>query len=282
MKTILVSTDYSKAATNALAYASNLARHVHAKIVLCHAYYMVVTHLDEPIQLPGENDLIQENMKRLKVIAESVTRNYGVEVECYTGSMPVVDFLSKIIPQAQADLVVMGMRGLSMLDQRVFGSTTVSLISKASYPVLVVPEEAVYAPVSKIMLATDFRINRHTNIELLIRLALSFQAHVQVLNVSDQSEAEEQVKLTQLKFLEDILQQVPHEYIIMSNSDITDGIKKAAAQYEPHLLVMVPQRHDFWDVLLNRSNTRKLAFQTHIPLLTLPSATTSGKLYRKD
>jgi K+-sensing histidine kinase KdpD len=148
--------------------------------------------------------------------------------------------------------------------------------------VLVVPEEAVYAPVSKIMLATDFRINRHTNIELLIRLALSFQSHVQVLNVSDQSEAEEQVKLTQLKFLEDILQQVPHEYIIMSNSDITDGIKKAAAQYEPHLLVMVPQRHDFWDVLFNRSNTRKLAFQTHIPLLTLPSATTSGKLYRKD
>jgi hypothetical protein len=44
---------------------------------------------------------------------------------------------------------------------------------------------------------------------------------------------------------------------------------------------MLPQEHNFWDGLFNRSNTRKIAFQVHVPLLALP-AEEPQRVYKED
>jgi nucleotide-binding universal stress UspA family protein len=281
MNTIIVATDYSKAATNALAYASNLARQIGSRIVLCHAYYMVVTHLDVPVDLPGEEELKAENMAKLTALAQEVNRNYGVEVECKSGPMPVVHFLSTVMADTKADLVVMGMKGLSMLDQRLFGSTTVNLINEAKYPVLVVHEHTAYTPMNRIMLASDLQSNNLKTLDTLASLARSYQALVQIVHVSENKEEEEKFVLSSQRKLEGPFQQIPHEYVSVLDKDITQGIEKAISQYKPDLLVMLPQEHNFWDRLFNKSNTGKMAFKVHIPLLALP-AEEPQRIYKED
>jgi nucleotide-binding universal stress UspA family protein len=214
MKTIIVATDYSKAATNALAYASNLARQMGSRIVLCHAYYMVVTPLDVPVDLPGEEELKEDNMAKLTVLAQEVNRNYGVEVDSLSGPMPVVHFLLTVMADTKADLVVMGRKGLSKLDQRLFGSTTVSLISEAKYPVLVVHEDTSYTPLNRIMLASDLQSGDLQRLATLNSLARSYQALVQIVHVSESKGEEEKYVLSRQRKLDSSLQQVPHEYVL--------------------------------------------------------------------
>jgi nucleotide-binding universal stress UspA family protein len=214
MNTIIVATDYSKAATNALAYASNLARQIGSRIVLCHAYYMVVTHLDVPVDLPGEEELKAENMAKLTALAQEVNRNYGVKVVCKSGPMPVVHFLSIVMADTKADLVVMGMKGLSMLDQRLFGSTTVHLINEAKYPVLIVHEHTAYTPLNRIMLASDLQLNNVKRLNTLASLARSYQALVQIVHVSENKEEEEKFVLSSQRKLEGPFQKIPHDMFL--------------------------------------------------------------------
>jgi nucleotide-binding universal stress UspA family protein len=282
METILVATDYSAAAANALAYASNLARHLGERLVICHAYYMVVTHMNVPKELPGEKELIEENTARLKKLAAEVTKNYGLATEYMTGPMPATDFLRKCFHQTQASLLVMGMRQLSKLDQLFFGSTTVSVINEGIFPVMVIPEHTAYTPLSRILLATDFRLHEMHSLALLTRLAQTYKAAVQVLHVAENATAPGKEETSQLDKLRKLLPDISHEYVVSLRKDVSTGIKEAISQYTPDLLVMLPQQHDFWDLALNRSNTRKLAFQTTIPLLALPASTVDEKEYRPD
>ena len=282
METILVATDYSAAATNAIAYAANLARHLKARLVLCHAYYMMVTHMEVPKELPGENELKAENIARLRKLADEITKNYGIEVTHITGPMPASDFLLTTFHQTKASLVVMGMRELSKLDQWLFGSTTSSVINEAAFPVIVVPENRPYSPLSKILVATDLQLHKIKSLALIGQLAQAYQGHVQLLHIAESSLEKTSPAERSTTEFENLLPNVSREYVFSTHKDITAGIKQAITNYAPDLLVMIPQHHDFWDIAFNKSNTRKLAFQSSIPLLAIPASTTSHLDYKTD
>jgi nucleotide-binding universal stress UspA family protein len=61
-----------------------------------------------------------------------------------------------------------------------------------------------------------------------------------------------------------------YEYVLVEKEDVVDGIIEAIEKLQADLLVMVPHKHDIWDRLMSKSNTAKMAFQTHTPLLALP------------
>lgn len=278
MKTIIVTTDYSDASRNATLYAGALAQRTGAKILLYHAFFVPVVPTEIPVNLPGAEELTSIHVEKLGRIAQEVTQRFGVQVEFVTNSIPVVDALPKLVTQHHAELVVMGMRGLGTIDQRIFGSTTVAVIRQVKFPVLVVPGEAHYHDLNKIMFACDYQSLAHNNkLALLKELALTFNATVQVLHV-DQPEAENTGK--KLPNTESLLQGIKHEYIFLQEDDIMEGIEKGIREYQPDLLVMIPREHSFWDVLLNRSTTRKIAFQTHIPLLTIPNPKSVGSSFK--
>lgn len=64
MKTIIIATDYSPAAGNALAYGARLARHCGAGVVLFNAYHLPVPVGvgDAMLPLPDKEELIAENI----------------------------------------------------------------------------------------------------------------------------------------------------------------------------------------------------------------------------
>lgn len=278
MKTIIVTTDYSDVSRNAAMYAAALAQRTGAKIILYHAFFVHVIPTEVPVNLPAAEELTSIHVEKLGKIAQEITQRFGIQVEFITDSIPVVDALPKLVTQHHAELVVMGMRGLGTIDQRVFGSITVAVIRQVKSPVLVVPEEARYRDLTKIMFACDYQSLASSNkLTPLKELALTFNATVQVLHI-DQPGAENTGK--KLPDIENLLQGVKHEYVFLQEDDILEGIEKGISEYQPDLLVMIPREHSFWDVLLNRSTTRKVAYQTHIPLLTIPNPKGIGSSFK--
>jgi nucleotide-binding universal stress UspA family protein len=67
------------------------------------------------------------------------------------------------------------------------------------------------------------------------------------------------------------LQGISHDYIFIEEENALKGIEAGIDEFQADLLVMVPQKHGFWDTVMNRSTTRKIALHTHIPLLALPN-----------
>jgi nucleotide-binding universal stress UspA family protein len=274
MKTIIVATDYSEPARNATHYAAALARSTGAAtLMLYHSFFLPVPISDVPTNLPSEEELYDENLLKLEAVKLDLAGTYGIRVECFASPLPVVDGLPPLVKRLHADLVVVGMGSLSEFDRRVFGSTATRLIGEATFPVLVVPEATAFEPLTRILFACDQEaIAPGNELPLLRELASAFSAQVDVLHVETNQPATASAAGSHSHRglnLETVLSGISHQYTFLQEDDVVTGIAQGIREDGANLLVMVPRRHGFWDIVFNRSTTRKMAYQAPVPLLVL-------------
>ncbi len=274
MKTIIVSTDYSAPANNALDYAVALARSCKAKLVIFNSLEPPTPTSTASLAVPGVYKLLQENKKKLEKLAVRISSDYGIMVESFTNVSYVDEELEKLVRRHKADLVVMGMGGDS-LDRRLFGSVTTSVIRHAKFPVLVIPEKATFLGLDRILFACDYKfVPKPCQLEVLRDIALKFRAEVQFLHIEPKGEipvkAADSFSGNNTSSLEEAMDGLLHSYREIKEQDKTEGIKRGIREFQADMLVMIPHHTGFFDFVFNRSLTRKMAFNTQIPLLAIP------------
>ncbi len=176
MNTILIATDFTIAAHNALVYGAQLARDLQAHIMLVNVVQPVMYSADM-INIVNNDELVAESVSLLEFEASSVSR-YGVpvDVKCVDGN--ATDEIVALARQTNASWVIVGMKAKDKLFRKIFGSNAVSISRASSIPLIVVPEHAAYIAPSSIALANDLDedISMHT-LHPLQELAHCFQSY---------------------------------------------------------------------------------------------------------
>ena len=274
MKTYIVATDFSENAGNALQYAGALAAYTNASIILFNAYTVPVHAATGLVSAAGVEELLKANDEHLSELAEPISRQYGVKITSTSKLGEIVYTIDELVAHTKADLVIMGMHAQKWSD-RVFGNHTTAVIRKAQYPVLVVPPEATFLGVKKILYAFDGNKEFSPgSLSVLSDVVARFNAEVQVFHVvtpNAESKLEEaKVYAETQKAFKD----VSYDYKNVEEAEVIKGIEKEINEFGADLLVMVPHKLNVWESLLNQSTTRSMCLRTHIPLLVLPNAKT--------
>ncbi|MDJ1506426.1 universal stress protein [Xanthocytophaga agilis] len=277
MKTFIVCTDYSESAQQATRYAAALAAASGVStLVLYHAFVMPVPVSEVPIDIPTEEQLIEESLDHLKQIAQDIKQDYSFTIEYFTSAVPVWEAVPLLIRKFHADLIIIGLKPVSELDRLVFGSTAARLIQHTTLPVLAVPENVSFTPLDQIVLAYEDQQTVSTHkLELLQKLAAVFHSHVEIVHIDKPEEvltnAAHTSRTKKVPRLEEVLQGISHEYAFVEEETPLSGIKQSIKEYHPNLLVMMPHHRSIWEMILHRSTTRRMVFRTPVPLLILPS-----------
>jgi nucleotide-binding universal stress UspA family protein len=272
MKTIVVATDFSPNADNALQYAGALAAYMNARIILFNAYQLPVHASNTLLPAASFVDLLEDNKERLEEIGLQVSSQFGITVEVQTKMAVVSEALEEVVTKEKADLVVMGMHTSDWGD-RLFGNTTTSVIKDAKYPVLVLPNNATFTGIEKILYAFDSTCLQMGNkLNVVKDIASSFKAEVQVFHVetSHRSTAYS-LKDPINSNVEAALGEVAHSYKEIEEAGVVEGIEKGIKELGADLLVMVPQKLNFWKSVVRLSTTRAVVLRTQIPLLVVPN-----------
>lgn len=160
MKTILVPTDFSKYAENALEYALDLSKKMNANVRLLHIIEQSglqnIDTISGGYAGAGQADVIMLQMleKTKKQLAD-MEKEYGVETEIkFTSS--VTNEIINYSKEIKADLVVMGSKGTNTLDEEIVGSNTEKIVRNAVCPVLTVKEKGT-PHLNDIVFASDFK-----------------------------------------------------------------------------------------------------------------------------
>jgi len=273
MKTILLATDYSKAAHNALQYAVELAKFSKAKLVLFHAYDIPVPVTEVPaVAVYSMHELEVENKKAIKNLEKKILKQTAgkIKVESYISTgLPVQEILS-IIKKKKADLVVTGIRGAGKISEALIGSTATSVMKKTNVPVLAVPLKSKFRKANKIVLAYDYqKIIKPEVIKHIKEFARLFKAQLLVLNVVKLYEEPGYSKASALVKLKGALRGIKHNFFFPSSENITGEINSFIKKQKAGMLVMMPHKHHALEKLFYPSNTKRMAFHTDIPLLSL-------------
>lgn len=273
MKTLLIPVDFSQASDNATRYAVELSKFMRARLVLFHVFYIPVVAADAAIVVPAIDDMEKHTMQRLKEIREVILqrKDYIPDVECACVSGFAVDEIGRFAGECKADLIVMGMQGAGALAEKFIGSVTTSVLRTSSCPVMVIDREVSFRPPEKIVLACDYKHIPKSRLWPLKDLARLFDAHVFILHVVDEELREEidlDVALQDLQ-LDDSFRQLDYSCHFVTAGDVVDGINKYVDRMQMDLVVMIPRKTSLLGRLFTEPDTKRMAFHTHVPLLTL-------------
>jgi nucleotide-binding universal stress UspA family protein len=274
MKTILVATDFSKIAQNAIDYAVEIAKLSKAKLILFHVYNVPVIPAEIPIALPMD-EIEKETMLSLKKIETSIHLKHGknlpIECKCVCG-FPVeeINLFSK---ENKIDLIVVGMEGegTGYLTERLIGSITTSLIKKAKCPVIAIDKRVKFKRIKKIALACDYEETHNKSaLAPLKEFAHLFKSHIYVLNVVPELETAPAMNIAVAGIkLEHSLEDVDHSFHQTKNEDVIEGINDFVDTNKMDMIVMIPGMHTVLKDMFREPNTKRMAFHTKIPLLAL-------------
>ncbi|MCX6182281.1 MAG: universal stress protein [Bacteroidetes bacterium] len=272
MKSILIPTDFSPIANNAIAYAVEIAKLSEAKLILFHAYQLPVVSSDVDNIMPIE-DFEKTIVLGLKKNVREIQQNYGVDLIVeYSSSLGIAEEeINRFAEENDVNLIVMGMEGANYLSEKIIGSTTTSLIKKATCPVLVIDKKVQYQSIKNIALACDYsKPNHKSTIKKLKEFTRLFNAKLHVINVVNEEElvpsSDEAAGGIRLEHL---LEDVEHSSFYIKNNDVVDGINKFVDEESIDMLVMIPHRHTTLQNIFHEPNTKRMAFHTKVPLLTL-------------
>ncbi|MDT0688224.1 universal stress protein [Salegentibacter sp. F188] len=272
MKTIIVATDFSPESGNAVEYAAGFAQKTGARIILFNSFTIPLHVANTMLPAEALDHLIEENKILLKEKCEAVARKFSIDVKYEAELMvEVSEELERLYKKYDADLIVMGMAGNSVA-QDIFGNTTTSAIMKHSYPVLAIPEKVKFDEIKNILFAYDeLKEGKHEISAKVKEIADFFSAKIEVFHVQPKPEEncsreiEEEFKESEYEFKE-----VKSEEII---KEIESEIKKLPAD----MLVMIPQKYNFWESLVHRSKTRMMASRSSVPVLSIPLLSPQGE-----
>jgi nucleotide-binding universal stress UspA family protein len=267
---ILVPTDFSPVANNALKYAIGLGKKTNAFIHLLHVQHVPVIDPSYPA------DTYQMMMREMEDITktgfereEMILKDSGVNYQFHDITGFVNDEVITFSKENHIDLIVMGTTGASGLQEILVGSNTASVIGKSEIPVMVIPSTASYKEAKHILYSSDYTEPEFPAVSRLMYFASLFNARVTILHVKTNFD---KYFNSEQNFFVRNRSNISHEDITIVNTEdmeVTEAIEKHIADHNVDMLVMAKHSRSFFDRLFHRSISKRMAYHTNIPLLVL-------------
>lgn len=184
MKKLICPTDFSNAANNAIEYASKLAQKLEATIEILN--FQTIS----PASPIASGISARENRPKAEQTLENICNEVSktFNIFCRYKSETTTATLERAINSkaARDNIIVMGTNGIDDSYQYIFGTNTYHVIKKSKCPVWVIPEDAAYKDIKKVVFAWDYSQDNHLSFLQLETLLGIFNPEITMLHISKQ------------------------------------------------------------------------------------------------
>lgn len=277
MKNIIVPTDFSDTAVNALVYAKGLSKKINASIQLVHVYKPQATHVDNAVVIDTELERVRR--KQLDRFVTNINQSWAGD---NSDDLPI-DGLFKVgfVPDEishmcegveEETLVVVGSTGSSGPLKSIFGSVTTKLAKTLKTPLLIIPPDITFQKVTNILYAVDDIKKDIKAITKVLAYASQLNASVHLVNVKKGEELypEHEIKT----IAKDAYPDVKVYFASIDGPDVATSINDYATTNSIDIVSVVTHERGFFAELFlgglrfgYKSVTKKLAIHSDLPLL---------------
>jgi len=276
MRKILLPTDFSANAFNALKYAVSLFKYEKSEFYLLHAYadevYSNEAALTED-QFEEKKANAKKNSKsQLKEILAAIKElspNPKHQFFIKSSYGLLVDKANDLINIENIDVAVMGTRGKTNEKSLTYGTNTIQVMKYVQCPVLCIPENYVYKTPKQILFPTNFLIPyQRRELKLVADMARSYRSEIHMLYISNFPINSYRQKDNQ-SFLKEQFKDDVFNFHRADEGDKTAVILKHLDFMNIDLLVMVRSRHTYLENIIQASTIDKIGLRPKIPFLVL-------------
>ena len=179
MNKILVPTDFSEQAENALKVAAMLATKHDAEIYLLHMMEIPMQHVDPGIShqdVPEALFFMKLAHKRFEDLIASDFLE-GITVHETVKADITFNEINDACEEFDIDLIVMGSHGATGIKEMFVGSNAEKVVRTSAVPVLVIKNEHETFEVSDFVFASDFKNDNKETYKQAVKFANAFKAN---------------------------------------------------------------------------------------------------------
>lgn len=186
MKKILVPTDFSIHATNALKVAAQIAKKNQGEIILLHMLELPSQGGDAITGGSNIPEIMFFKNAALRKLEELTEADYlkGIEVSYSVLFEKAFDGILQVSKKNNVDFIVMGSHGATGFQEMFIGSNTEKVVRTAEVPVLVIKAEMPNFAPKKFVFASDFSNEIKKPFQKMIAIANFFDAHLHLVMIN--------------------------------------------------------------------------------------------------
>ncbi len=276
MRNILIPTDFSENAMNAIRYSLELFKYEKSVFYIMHAYQDEIyadddllnsEPLSEITKIVSEkcDEQLKSTLKEIKKISPNPRHQY----ECISSNNILIEEADTIVVEKNIDIIVMGTRGKTNDRKLTFGSQTLQILKYVQCPVLAVPENYSYISPKQILFPTNYLIPyKRRELKLFCDMVSPYRAIIDVMYVSISNKLSMRQKDNQA-FMKEALCKNEINFKIINNKNVIEAIHNYLDEHPIDMLVMVNTRRSFLEDILYQSNIDKLSLELKIPFLAM-------------
>ena len=280
MKQILVPTDFSTCADNAIQFAVQSSKMFPATITLLHSYEVNSNLYTDYVGLDKEftNTVIKDAGERLAQIKKQIEETDGIVLETLISTKSLQEGIIDVQKSKSFDLIVMGTLGASGITEKLFGSNTATVIGTSRVPVMAIPIAYKWQIPKKILFASSRSEKSPHMLDFIFELTKMYRSHIQVVIYTDEEDEkpssyvwnDKQISSYQ-EFLKERYEEEMGSSVHLYGDDFDETLQDFITKNKIDMLVMVTYAHKFCDRFFNPSRTKKMSHHTFIPLLAIPA-----------
>ncbi len=269
MKTFLVPVDFSDTSVNAAEYAVELAKDIPDANIILYNVYNSISFAALSDNEEGSRKMITD--LELNDLRTGLLSKGNVEITFESEDGSFIENIQRYVLGNHVDMVVMGITGSSRIKQVFMGTNTLNVIRHISTPVMIIPPDAKFLGLKKVLFTSDFKdVARTTPFATLKTILDTFKPKLEILNV----DSEHYIELTdEFKLERDSMEQklgaYDPEFSFLRAFDFLEGINRFVEAKEIDAIITMPRKHSFLSQLFKTSHTKKLAYHSHVPIIAI-------------
>ncbi|MFD2942769.1 universal stress protein [Flavobacterium notoginsengisoli] len=185
MKRILVPTDFSEHAEDALKVAAQIAKKNNSEIIILHMLELPHQTNDAilgGISIPESMLFMKKANEMLDKISEKPYLD-GIEVTEIVKMDKPIHGITQISKEHDIDLIIMGSHGSSGVEELLIGSNTEKVVRNSEIPVLVIKKDISNFNAANVVFASDFSEEAKKPFEKLLGFTKLFDSKIHLVNI---------------------------------------------------------------------------------------------------
>lgn len=283
MKTILLATDFSASANDAVRYGYDLACRIRAKVILINAMVLAaevpqsgfVTWPDA--EFDGLLEDYTQELKNLQKELESglALDAYRPPLQCINEVGRFTQVITEAVKNYRADLMVIGTHQGGLFSRLLVGNHAEQLMDAATSPLLIIKPGTAFKNIKKIAYATEFSQPEKDleNIFNLIPLAKLLNAEILLAHVSTANEDQEKLHQTMAEYLVELSNRADYPniyYRLIPNAKTEAGLTWLCEHGQVDMLAMAHRLRNVLAEYFGHSHTKNMHKLLDLPLLVIP------------
>ncbi len=278
MKTkILLPTDFSKNAWNAICYITDLFKDKNCEFYILNVY-RVKGYALESMMVPEPGELEFERVKKkseeglAKILEMLSFRDPNDKHTFYTISQfnSLFTSLKDIVEKKDIDMIVMGTKGSTNARGVVFGSNAIHVMEKLrNCPVIAVPEEARFGTLKEIVFPTSFKTHfKRRELQYLTNIAKITNASICIVHV-DTDDKLDSVQENNKQLLEECFEEVAYTFHTLHGGTPSEAVRFFVESRDSDMIAFINKKHAFFGSVFSNPMVKAVGLYSKVPIMAL-------------